>query len=65
METLAVKYRPQKFEDVCDQNTMEKTKKQAEDSLFKGIFWIVDQEHLENNDPYFFKIATNYPSAGQ
>ena len=29
------------------------------DALFKGIFWIVDKENLENNEPYLFKILTN------
>lgn len=32
---------------------------QRPETLFKGIFWIVDTENLENNAPYLFKIVTN------
>ena len=32
---------------------------QKEEVLFKGIFWIVDRENLENNESYLFKIVTD------
>ena len=31
----------------------------ASSALYKGIFWIVDRKQLENNAPYFLKIATD------
>ena len=32
-------------------------------SVKKGIFWIVDRENLQNNEPYLFRIPVDYAGA--